>query len=57
MVAVDAKKKEVIGPFKNGGREWHPQGQPEEVNLHDFMDKEAGKVTPYSAYNLTANKG
>ena len=57
VVSVDAKKKERIGPCKNGGREWPPQGQPEEVNVPDCMDKEAGKVTPYGVYDLTANQG
>ena len=47
MISVDAKKKENIGEFRNGGREWQPKGSPEPVNVHDFIDKELGKVTPY----------
>lgn len=57
VISVDAKKKELIGPFKNGGREWHPSGCPEEVNVYDFADKDLGKVTPYGVYDLTANQG
>ena len=47
MISVDTKKNELVGNFKNGGREWQPQGQPEEVLVHDFMDKEVGKAIPY----------
>jgi hypothetical protein len=54
---VDAKKKELVGQFKNGGREWRPQGAPEEVKVHDFVDKELGKVTPYGVYDLSQNEG
>jgi len=57
VISVDAKKKELIGPYKNGGREWMPAGQPERVNVYDFIDREAGKVTPYGVYDLTANTG
>ena len=57
VVSVDAKKKELIGPFRNGGREWRPQGDPEPVRVHDFVDKELGKVTPYGVYDITANRG
>jgi Rhodopirellula transposase DDE domain len=46
VVSVDTKKKELVGPFRNGGREWRPQGQPEAVKVHDFPDKELGKVIP-----------
>ncbi len=56
-VSVDGKKKEKIGPFKNGGREWRPKGQPEEVKVHDFIDKTLGKVTPYGVYDMQANEG
>ena len=55
VVSVDAKKKELVGDFKNGGREWQPQGQPERVRTHDFPDKTLGKVTPYGVFDLTAN--
>jgi transposase-like protein len=59
VVSVDAKKKELVGDFKNGGREWQPQGRPEEVRVYDFVDKapDKGRVTPYGVYDLTANEG
>ena len=57
VISVDAKKKELVGPFKNGGREWMPAGQPEQVNVYDFIDPDAGKVTPYGIYDLAANTG
>jgi transposase len=57
IISVDTKKKELIGRFKNGGREWQKKGQPEEVNVHDFADKELGKVVPYGVYDLTHNQG
>ena len=47
MVSVDTKKKELVGEFKNGGREWQPQGQPELVRAYDFVDKRLGKEIPY----------
>ncbi|UUZ64466.1 ISAzo13 family transposase [Polaromonas sp. P1-6] len=57
VISVDTKKKELIGDFKNGGREWQPAGQPEQVRVHDFIDAELGKVNPYGVYDLTANEG
>jgi hypothetical protein len=57
VISVDTKKKELIGDFKNGGREWHPQGQPEEVRVHDFLDKKLGKAIPYGVYDVTKNQG
>src|SRR5512142_2497548 len=57
VISVDAKKKQNVGPFKNGGREWRPAGDPEPVNVHDFIDKELGKVTPYGVYDIAANAG
>jgi hypothetical protein len=57
VVSVDTKKKELVGNFKNGGREWQPVGAPETVNVHDFPDKELGKAIPYGIYDLTANQG
>ena len=57
VISVDTKKKELIGDFKNAGREWHPQGQPEQVRVHDFIDDELGKVAPYGVYDVTANVG
>jgi hypothetical protein len=57
VISVDTKKKELVGDFKNSGREWHPRGQPEPVRVHDFMDKTLGKAIPYGVYDLTANAG
>jgi hypothetical protein len=57
VIAVDAKKKELVGDFKNGGREWRPQGQPEEVRVYDFVIPELGRATPYGVYDLAANAG
>lgn len=57
VISVDAKKKEKIGPYKNNGREWMPEGQPEQVNVYDFIDPETGKVTPYGVYDVTTNTG
>jgi transposase len=56
-VSVDAKKKELVGPFKNGGRELRPKGQPEPVRVHDFVDKQLGRATPYGVYDLARNQG
>jgi len=57
VISVDTKKKELIGQFSNGGREWRPQGAPEEVRVHDFMDKTLGKAIPYGVYDLNENEG
>ena len=57
VVSVDTKKKELVGDFKNGGREWRPQGTPEHVRVHDFQDPDLGKAIPYGVYDLTANAG
>ncbi|MBF8273284.1 MAG: Rhodopirellula transposase family protein [Magnetococcales bacterium] len=57
VISVDTKKKELIGDFKNGGQEWQPQGSPEEVCVHDFIDKKLGKVAPYGVYDVAANCG
>jgi len=57
VISVDTKKKELIGDFKNGGREWRPKGKPQEVRTHDFMDRDLGKVNPYGVYDQTANVG
>jgi len=56
-ISVDTKKKELVGPFKNGGREWRPQGQPARVNVHDFPDPRKGKAIPYGVYDLGRNVG
>ncbi len=50
-------KKELIGQFSNGGQEWRPRGEPEEVRVHDFMDKTLGKAIPYGVYDLNENEG
>ena len=55
VISVDTKKKELIGDFKNAGKEWQPQGLPEEVRVHDFIDPELGKVAPYGVYDLSTN--
>jgi transposase len=57
VISVDTKKKELVGNFKNNGREWQPQGAPQETNVHDFLDKELGKVIPYGVYDVTDNSG
>jgi hypothetical protein len=57
VVSVDAKKKENLGDFKNGGAEWQPEGEPEEVRTKDFPDKKLGKAIPYGVYDLTCEKG
>jgi Rhodopirellula transposase DDE domain len=57
VVSVDTKKKELVGQFRNGGREWYPQGQPEEVEVHDFPSKTLGKVMPYGVYDEATNTG
>lgn len=57
VISVDTKKKELVGQFRNGGREWCPQGHPEPVNVHDFPDKELGKVIPDGVYDMVSNTG
>ena len=54
---MDTKKKELIGPYKNGGREYRPHGEPEQVNVHDFIDRALGKAVPYGIYDVGANTG
>ena len=56
-ISVDTKKKELVGDFKNGGRELRPKGQPEAVRVHDFALPELGKVAPYGVYDIAANAG
>jgi len=56
VISVDTKKKELVGDFRNGGREWRPRGQPLEVRVHDFQDADLGKVIPYGVYDLTNNE-
>ena len=57
VISVDTKKKELVGNFKNGGTDYRPKGDPRRVNVHDFEDKERGKVVPYGVYDVTANAG
>ena len=57
VVSVDTKKKELIGQFRNGGREWRPQGDSQRVKVHDFVDKEVGKAIPYGIYDVTNDSG
>jgi len=57
VVSVDAKKKELVGDFRNVGREWRPQGEPDEVRVHDFQDPALGKAIPYGVYDVTNNQG
>jgi transposase len=57
VISVDTKKKELIGDFKNGGRELRPKGDPEAVRVHDFVIPELGKATPYGVYDITHNLG
>ncbi|HEX6862108.1 MAG TPA: ISAzo13 family transposase [Thermoanaerobaculia bacterium] len=57
VISVDTKKKELVGEFKNGGREWRPQGMAERVKVHDFVDPDLGRAIPYGVYDLAANSG
>ena len=56
VISVDTKKKELVGDFKNGGRELRPKGKPEPVRVHDFVDPELGRATPYGVYDLGRNR-
>jgi hypothetical protein len=57
VISVDTKKKELVGDFRNPGREYRPQGNPEEVRVHDFLIKQLGRAVPYGIYDLAANSG
>lgn len=57
VISVDTKKKELIGEYKNGGSDYRAMGCPDEVNVHDFVDKDLGKVAPYGIYDIAANAG
>jgi Rhodopirellula transposase DDE domain len=57
VISVDTKKKELVGDFKNNGKEWQPAGRPEHVRTHDFKDKDLGKVIPYGVYDIHRNEG
>jgi transposase len=56
-ISVDTKKKELVGDFKNGGREWRPKGEPEDVLVHDFVNRELGRAVPYGVYDMAGNVG
>ena len=57
VISVDTKKKELVGAFKNVGREWQPKGEPETVTVHDFLEPDLGKAIPYGVYDLSQNQG
>ncbi len=57
IISVDTKKKELVGNFRNGGSDYRPKGDPLRVKVHDFEDKDLGKVVPYGVYDVTANAG
>src|ERR1700693_4567871 len=57
VISVDTKKKELVGNYRNAGREWRPKGDPRRVKVHDFEDKQIGKVAPYGVYDITADAG
>jgi transposase len=57
VISVDTKKKELVGPYKNSGREWEPKGKPVQVDTHDFPDRQLGKAGPYGIYDVAANVG
>jgi len=57
VISVDAKKKELVGNYANGGKEWQPRGEPERTQVHDFIDPEMGKAIPYGIYDLAADEG
>ena len=57
VISVDAKKKELVGNYRNNGAEWRPSGDPEQVKVHDFIDPELGKANPYGVYDLASNTG
>ena len=57
VISVDTKKKELVGAFKNAGQEWRPAGAPEQVKVHDFVDAELGRASPYGVYDIGADQG
>ena len=57
VISVDTKKKELVGNYRNGGSDYRPKGDPQRVNVHDFVDKELGKAVPYGVYDVAANAG
>jgi Rhodopirellula transposase DDE domain len=57
VISIDTKKKELVGAYKNGGSDYRPEGCPDKVGVHDFVDKELGKAIPYGVYDIAANTG
>lgn len=57
VISVDTKKKELVGSYANKGQEWQPKGEPEQVNVYDFIDKQVGKAIPYGVYDVGSNQG
>jgi len=57
VISIDTKKKELIGPYKNAGSDYRPEGCPDKVNVHDFVDQNLGKAVPYGVYDIAANAG
>ena len=57
VISVDTKKKELVGDFHTNGKEWQPQGKPETVRTHDFIDRDLGKAIPYGVYDVARNEG
>jgi DDE family transposase len=57
VISVDTKKKELLGAFKNGGQEWRPKGEPDQVQVHDFLDPQLGKAIPYGVFDISENQG
>jgi hypothetical protein len=57
VISIDTKKKELVGSFKNGGSDYRREGCPDKVNVHDFVDKDLGKIAPYGVYDIAANTG
>lgn len=57
VISVDTKKKELVGAYKNNGTTWCPEGKPEQVKVHDFVDKELGRANPYGVYDVGSNTG
>lgn len=57
VVSVDTKKKELVGQYRNTGREWQPKGHPEEVKIYDFVNMDVGKALPYGVYDIGQNVG
>ena len=57
VISVDTKKKELVGLYKNNGKTWRPKGNPEKVKVHDFVDVELGRASPYGVYDLANDAG